>query len=122
LDNIVEPEGLIKFLTVRNLVLRQLRRSGLVVANGSQPAKSPVGAASSAAMSLLRSFSFWRAGIYKDAAPLGLAGTQQVIAVVSQGRCRWLTSGVPAGRLEGWLDWIVEREGVIKSLTVRNLT
>ncbi len=38
-----------------------------------------------------------------------------------QGHCRWLISGVPAGRLEGWLDWIVEREGVIKCITVRHL-
>src|SRR6266446_289878 len=45
----------------------QLRRSELFVADGSQPAKSPVGAASSASMPLLRS------GIEaEDAAPTGL--------------------------------------------------
>jgi hypothetical protein len=41
-------------------------------ANGSQPAKSPVGAASSASMPLLRSFGFLPFAIYKDAAPMGL--------------------------------------------------
>src|SRR5260370_10873691 len=39
-----------------NDAMRQLRRSVLFVANGSHPAKSPVGAAPSAAMPLLRSF------------------------------------------------------------------
>jgi len=72
LDWIVEPEGVIKSLTVRHLVLRQLRRSGLSVANGSRTTKSPVGAACSAAIALLRSFGFWRIGIYKYVAPMGL--------------------------------------------------
>ncbi len=40
--------------------MRQLRRSGLFVANASHPAKSPVGAAPSASMPLLRSFVFYR--------------------------------------------------------------
>ena len=52
--------------------IRQLRRSGLVVANESSPARGPVGAASSASMALLRSFGFWRFACYKYAAPLGL--------------------------------------------------
>src|SRR5713226_5306308 len=50
---------------------RQLR-SGLFVANGSHKAKSPVGAASSASMALLRSFADLPFAIYKYAAPLGL--------------------------------------------------
>src|SRR6266568_9173968 len=45
-----------KFLTVRNLVLGQLHERGLFVTNRFHPAKSPVGAASSASMALLRSF------------------------------------------------------------------
>src|SRR5216683_606865 len=53
--------------------MRQLRRSDLFVANGFHPAKSPVGAAPSASMPLLRSFGFWRFAIYTDAAPLALA-------------------------------------------------
>ena len=50
----------------------QLRRSDLFVADGSQPAKSPVGAACSASMPLLRSFDFLPLAIYKYAAPMGL--------------------------------------------------
>ncbi len=65
-------ERFIKCLTVRNLILRQLCRSGLVIANEFCPGKSPVGASSSASMSLLRSFGHWRFGIYRDAAPMGL--------------------------------------------------
>src|SRR5216684_2266825 len=51
---------------------RQLRRSDLFVADGSHPAKSPVGAACSASMPLLRSFDFLPFAIYKYAAPMGL--------------------------------------------------
>src|SRR6266567_4936262 len=50
----------------------QLRRSDLFVADGSRPAKSPVGAAPPAPMPLLRSFDFLPFAIYKYAAPLGL--------------------------------------------------
>ncbi len=52
--------------------MRQLRRSGLFVANRSHPAKSPVGATSSASMPLLRSFGFLPFALYKYAAPMGL--------------------------------------------------
>src|SRR6266581_769788 len=52
--------------------MRQLRRSGLFVAKGSYPAKSPVGATFSASMPLLRSFGFLPFSLYKYAAPMGL--------------------------------------------------
>ncbi len=52
--------------------MRQLRRSGLFVANGSHPAKSPVGASRSASMPLLRSFVLLPFATYKYAAPMGL--------------------------------------------------
>jgi len=51
-------------------------------------------------MSLLRSFGFWRFAIYRDAAPMRLR----------------------KGSFWGaGLDWVVEREGFIKCLTVRHL-
>src|SRR5438445_13036233 len=50
----------------------QLRRSDLFVENGSDPGESPVGAASSASMPLLRGFGILPFAIYKDTAPLGL--------------------------------------------------
>ena len=52
--------------------MRQLRRSGLFVANGSHPAKSPVGATFSASMPLLRSSGFLPFALYKYAVPMGL--------------------------------------------------
>src|SRR5712691_5375668 len=72
LDWIVEREGVIKFLTVRDLVSGQLRRSGLFKAKGIPPCQESRPAASFASMPLLRSFGFWRIGIYKYVAPLGL--------------------------------------------------
>ncbi len=66
LDRVVEREGFIKCITVRHLVC------GLVIANEFCPGNNPLGAASSASMSLLRSFGLWRFAIYKDFAPLGL--------------------------------------------------
>src|SRR5260370_40753411 len=59
-------------LASQEAAMQQLRRSGLFVASGSHPAKSPVGAASSTWMPLLRSFGFLPFAIYKDAAPMGL--------------------------------------------------
>src|SRR5437899_6035060 len=53
----------------------QLRRSDLFVADVSRPAKSPVGAASSASMPLLRSFDFLPFATYKYAPPMGLGKT-----------------------------------------------
>jgi hypothetical protein len=58
------------FLASEDDAMRQLRRSGLFVANGSHPAKSPVGATSSASMPLLRSFGFLPFALYKYAAPM----------------------------------------------------
>jgi hypothetical protein len=52
--------------------MQLLRRSDLFVANGSHPAKSPVGAAPSLRMPLLRSFGFLPFAIYKYDAPMGL--------------------------------------------------
>jgi len=60
------------FLASEDYAMRQLRRSGLFVANRSHPAKSPVGATSSASMPLLRSFGFLPFALYKYAAPMGL--------------------------------------------------
>jgi len=54
-------------------------------------------------MPLRRSFVFRRFRIYKDAAPMGLR--------------KWPVRDV----LGGWLDGIVEPEGFLKFLTVRNL-
>src|SRR5438309_661078 len=50
----------------------ELRRSGLFVANGSHPAKSPVGATFSASMALLRSFGFFAVRFYKYFTPTEL--------------------------------------------------
>src|SRR2546428_13649936 len=66
----------------------QLRWSDLFVANGSHPAKSPVGAASSASMPLLRSFDVLPFAIYKYAAPLGLA--KLPLALNSMAAGQWL--------------------------------
>ena len=52
--------------------MRQLRRSGLFVANRSRPAKSPVGATFSASKPLRRSFGFLPFALYKYSAPMGL--------------------------------------------------
>ena len=60
------------FLACEDAATPELRRSGLFVANGSHPAKSPVGAASSASMPLLRSFRFLPFALYKYGAPMGL--------------------------------------------------
>jgi hypothetical protein len=60
------------FLASEDDAMRQLRRSGLFVANGSHPAKSPVGATFSASRPLLRSFGFLPFALYKYAAPMGL--------------------------------------------------
>ena len=60
------------FLAGEEAATPELRRSGLFVANGCHLAKSPVGAASSASMPLLRSFPFLPFAIYKYAAPMGL--------------------------------------------------
>ncbi len=59
------------FLVSEDAAMRQLRRSGLFVANGSQPANRPVGVAPPAPMPLLRSFVFLPFAIYKYAAPQG---------------------------------------------------
>src|SRR6266567_7126569 len=81
----------------------QLRRSDLFVANGSHPAKSPVGAASSASMPLLRSFDVLPFAIYKYAAPLGLG--KLPLALNSMAAGGWL--GLPTNdfpdTLLGWL-------------------
>src|SRR6266568_1873512 len=63
---------LMDFLVSEDAAIQQLCRSGLFVADGSRPAESPVGAASSASMPLLRSFVFSPFANYKDAAPMGL--------------------------------------------------
>ena len=65
----------------------QLRRSDLFVADGSHPAKSPVGAASSASMPLLRSFDFLPFAIYNYAAPMGLG--KPTLALNSMGASQW---------------------------------
>src|SRR6266568_9388861 len=75
---LVRPHAGPTAVELRNLLasdddaMRQLRRSGLFVANGSHPAKSPVGATFSASMPLLRSFGFLPFALYKYAAPMGL--------------------------------------------------
>ena len=66
----------------------QLRRSDLFVAEASHPAKSPVGAASSASMPLLRSFDVLPLAIYKYAAPMGLAIA--TLALDSMEATQWL--------------------------------
>src|SRR5438445_4723193 len=63
----------------------QLRRSDLFVENGSDPGESPVGAASSASMPLLRSFGFLPFAIYKDTAPLGLGTTPLALSSTAAG-------------------------------------
>ena len=65
----------------------QLRRSDLFVADGSHPAKSPVEAASSALMPLLRSFDFLPFVIYKYAAPMGLG--KATLALNSMAASQW---------------------------------
>src|SRR6266700_6514 len=77
----------------------QLRRSDLFVANGSHPAKSPVGAASSASMPLLRSFGVLPFAIYKYAAPLGLG--KLPLALNSMAAGQWL--GLPENDFPDWL-------------------
>src|SRR5207245_8894 len=77
--------------------MRQLRRSGLFVANGSYPAKSPVGAAASASMPLLRSFDFLPFVIYKDGAPLGLGKARLALR-----DCLETTRGAVFGEKAGW--------------------
>ena len=66
----------------------QLRRSDLFVADGSHPANSPVGAASSASMPLLQSFDFLSFVIYKYAAPMGLG--KATLALNSMAASQWL--------------------------------
>ncbi len=75
----------------------QLRRSDLFVADGSHPAKSPVGAACSASMPLLRSFDFLAFAIYKYAAPMGLG--KATLALASMGASR--RTAVPKKRISG---------------------
>src|SRR5438876_6045932 len=60
------------FLASEDDATPELRRSGLFVANGSHPAKNPVGATFSASMPLLRSSGFLPFALYKYAAPMGL--------------------------------------------------
>ena len=124
--------GVSKFLTVRHLGLRQLRRSGLFVANGSNRVQSPIGAAGSALMALLRSFGFFAVRCYKYSTPTELCflggslsikmpprwgngvpcGTWEIIGMAFQGRGAWLISGVPAGRFggPGWNGSLQARE------------
>ncbi len=76
-------------------------------------------------MPFLRSFGFWRFEIERDVAPRGLGK-----ASLRDKEDDWggfpgallLISSVLSGRFWGsWLDRVVEREGVIKFLTVRSL-
>src|SRR5437879_424960 len=69
----------------------QLRRSDLFVADGSHPAKSPVGAASSASMPLLRSFDCLQLAIYKYAAPMGLENAPLAIEFNGRRPAAWAT-------------------------------
>src|SRR6266568_1469786 len=110
-------------------------------ANGGHADKSSVGAASSASMSLLWSFGFWRFAIYRDAAPLGLSfGDPSVTdrryraskVSVGDGGDDWggFPGALPVANFRGpcgtfwgvWLDRVVEREGFIKCITVIHLT
>src|SRR5713101_378993 len=93
LERVVDGEGFIKVLTVRNLILS--RRI-----HGSQkPGRGDVFGLDDAPTELW----FWRFGIYKDAAPMGLRN-------------------VPVREVLGcWLERVVDGEGFIKVLTVRNL-
>src|SRR6266700_8065104 len=74
------------FLASEDDAMRQLRRSGLFVANGSHPAKSPVGATFSASMPLLRSFGFLPFAFYKYIAPMGLKKVPCPLTQCQRGR------------------------------------
>src|SRR5258708_594948 len=78
-------------------------------------------------MSLRRSFGCWRLAIYKDAAHDGAekgvpCGTLDLVLMGFQGLRPWLISGVRSGPSGCLARRVVEREGLIKFLTVRNLT
>ena len=75
---------------------RQLRRSDLLVADESHPAESPVGAACSASMPLLRSFDFLPLAIYKYTAPTGL-GT--VTPAIELNGCKPLACAIQTAKI-----------------------
>ena len=99
--------------------MSQLRRSDIFVANGSHPAKSPVGAASAASMPLLRSFDVLPFAIYKYAAPLGLGKAALALNSMAVGPAAWVTQKRISGH--ALRDPLVRRGGISVIATVRAL-